>query len=72
MTRINLEAILLNEEAPLRAVFHPELNTVSLYIRNETIDFSIELHMIDYNAFLNDIAKVNVAIGEQAVKEEGV
>ena len=67
MTRICFE---LSEEHPLKALYHPDIQMVSFYTREGDKDFSIVLNMKDYNAFLNAIQKVNVQIGEQAIKEE--
>ena len=69
MTRINLEVALLGDKPPLRALYHPDLNQVSVYAKDDVIDFSIVLTLPQYNSFLNDIERANIAIGEQAVKE---
>ena len=69
MTRISFD-INLSEEHPLKALYHPDIQMVSFYSKEEGKDLSIVLNMQEYNAHLNDIAKINIAIGEQAIKEE--
>ena len=70
MTQINLELCLLSEEKPLKAMFHPESNMVSVYAKVMNIDFAALLDLKQYNSFMNDIQKVNVQIGEQAIMDE--
>ena len=69
MTRISLK---LTDAKPLTALYHPDIKMVSFYSKDDDKDFSIVLSLPDYNAFLNDIARVNIAIGKAIIKEEGL
>ena len=69
MIRISFDINLFDEHS-LKALYHPDIQMVSFYTRDGDKDFSIVLTMQEYNAHLNDIAKINIAIGEQAIKEK--
>ena len=69
MTRISLE---LTDDKPLTALYHPDINTVSLYSKTDEKHFSISLNMEDYISILGDTEKINEDIVKVIIRMGGI